>query len=486
MMRLLGVTDIVRWTSGRLGAKGGESGSTRRHIMTNPLGHLWIVFSLLTACGGGETPKTIEACETAQCRQAFILEAWPEDQEKAWAMIEALPVRLEQEAAVSKLLDAHPAEVEVLCNTYGSESTLGRCKRVKERSHLFSRLPPPRPTVGRLGGGPANSRLYPSIRRESPYWEVEANTSVCTDEVDVNGCLWRRAQNQAEQGAPEAAVSLCHAVPLDGVPPPRWRSECLFLAAERLVFDRHHERYGDAVDLCMTAQLYRPNCLAHLLQNMGREAPKADFAAPEGWAYIQAVATSVRTAWQNDAVRDVMVSRLWSEATGHAYVDVAAVTGDPLDYVPEVAVPHVRAAAAWRLLELEGRGEADVDAWVDRLEAALKQRGERSPDEAVAQVESKENRPARFKGKTEMWSRDEGDDGKRPAELYLGTARRTTSTDLRTDLALVILEGAARMEPPWMELLKSGAAHSAEPVRWTAARLTRVLAAQKEGVQDGE
>ena len=140
-------------------------------------------------------------------------------------MIEALPLRLEQEAAVSKLLDAHPAEVEALCNTYGSEATVGRCKRVKERSHLFARLPPPRPTVGRLGGGPANSRLYPSIRRDSPYWQIEANTTVCVDEVDVNGCLWRRAQYQAQQGDPKAAVALCFAVPLDGVPPPRWRSE---------------------------------------------------------------------------------------------------------------------------------------------------------------------------------------------------------------------------------------------------------------------
>lgn len=482
MMRLLGVTDIVRWTQGRLGAKGGEIGSTRRHIMTKPLGYLWVVFGLLMACGGDETPKTIEACETAQCRQGFILAAWPEDQEKAWAMIEALPLKLEQEAAVSKLLDAHPAEVEVLCNTYGSEATLHRCKRVKERSHLFNRLPPPRPTVGRLGGGPANSRLYPSIRRVSPYWDVEADTTACQGEADVNGCLWLRAQLQAEQGAPQAAVALCHAVPLDGEPPPRWRSECLFLAAERMVEGGHHERYGDAVDLCMTAQLYRPNCLAHLLQSLSRVAPKANFAAPEGWANIQTMATSVRAAWQNDAVREVMVSRLWSEATGHAYVDVEAVTGDPLDYVPQNAVPHVRAAAAWRLMELEGRGEADLDAWVDRLEAALKQRAGRSPEE-VDDLEKEKNLLPVFRGKDELWPRDRGDDGKRPAELYLGTARRTTSPDARTDLALVILEGAARMQPPWGELLKEGQTHAAEPVRWTAARLIRLLASQKEGAQ---
>ena len=80
-----------------------------------------------------------------------------------------------------------------------------------------------------------------------------------------------------------------------------------------------------------------------------------------------------------------------------------------------------------------------------------------------------------------MWPRDKGEDGQRPAELYLGTSRRTVSKDLRTDLTLVILEAAARMDPPWTELLQAGGRHTEEPVRWTAARLTKVITDQADG-----
>jgi len=410
-----------------------------------------------------------------------VLEAWPEDQDKAQAMIEALPAALEQEAAMSKVLDAYPSEVVALCAQYTSGTTRGRCVQISERPHLFSRLPPARSTVGRPGGGPANSRLYPGTLRNSPYSEIESNSGPCLDQPDVNGCLWKRAQLKVQEGEIKQAVALCNAVPLEGIPPARWRSECMFLAAEMLVADGRHERYSDAIDMCMTGQLYRPNCLAHLLQKLGREAPKADVMAPEEWARIKRFEQSVLEAWEYDPVREVMVSRLWSEATGHAYVSVVTVTGDPLDHVPEIAIPHVRAAAASRLLELEGKGDRTLEDWVDALEAALERRSKPVTTDAVAEEPFEGDKPARFKGKIEMWPRDLGEDGQRPAELYLGTARRTTSKDARTDLALVILESAARMQPPWTELLEAGSRHPAEPVQWTAARLTKMITAREDG-----
>jgi hypothetical protein len=410
-----------------------------------------------------------------------VLETWPEDQDKARGMIEALPAALEQEAAMSKLLDAYPSEVVALCAQYASGTTRGRCMQISERPHLFSRLPPPRSTVGRLGGGPANSRLYPGTLRDSPYSEIESNAGPCLYQSDVNGCLWKRAQLKAQEGEIKQAVALCNAVPLEEMPPARWRSECMFLAAEMLVADGRHERYSDAIDMCMTGQLYRPNCLAHLLQELGREAPEADVVAPEGWARIKRFEQSVLEAWKYDPVREVMVSRLWSEATGHAYVSAVTVTGDPLDHVPEIAIPHVRAAAAWRLLELEGKGDRTLEGWVDALEAALERRSKPVPADAAEEVLAEGDKPARFKGKTEMWPRDQGEDAERPAELYLGTSRRTTSKDARTDLALVILETAARMEPPWTELLEAGSRHPAEPVQWTATRLTKMITGQADG-----
>ncbi len=82
------------------------------------IGHLGLLCGLTlftamsAACGGDDAPTTIAECETAQCRQTLVLETWPEDQDKAQSMIEALPAKLEQEAAISKLLDAYLGEVD--------------------------------------------------------------------------------------------------------------------------------------------------------------------------------------------------------------------------------------------------------------------------------------------------------------------------------------------------------------------------------------
>ena len=175
----------------------------REHASIGQLGllcGLTLFTAMSAACGGDDAPTTIAECETAQCRQTLVLETWPEDQDKAQSMIEALPAKLEQEAAISKLLDAYLGEVDALCPKYASEYTQDRCGRIRDRPHLFSSLPPPRSTVGRLGSGPANSRLYPSVFRDSPYREIEPDPGPCVDDSDVNGCLWKRAELKAQEG----------------------------------------------------------------------------------------------------------------------------------------------------------------------------------------------------------------------------------------------------------------------------------------------
>ncbi len=121
----------------------------REHASIGQLGllcGLTLFTAMSAACGGDDAPTTIAECETAQCRQTLVLETWPEDQDKAQSMIEALPAKLEQEAAISKLLDAYLGEVDALCPKYASEYTQDRCVRIRDRPHLFSSLPPPRST----------------------------------------------------------------------------------------------------------------------------------------------------------------------------------------------------------------------------------------------------------------------------------------------------------------------------------------------------
>ena len=54
---------------------------------------------------------------------------------------------------------------------------------------------------------------------------------------------------------------------------------------------------------------------------------------------------------------------------------------------------------------------------------------------------------------------------------YLGRSRRTYSDDLREDLSICILEGAARLSDDWMAIVKEHKSSNVKSLKWTARRL---------------
>jgi hypothetical protein len=135
-----------------------------------------------------------------------------------------------------------------------------------------------------------------------------------------------------------------------------------------------------------------------------------------------------------------------------------------LDQVEAAAVPHARAAVAWREVELEG--DLSLAELSDRVEEALARRA------SVAAPAAKGPADAPIRG---LW--DEvlpGEEGL-AWTVYLSHARRAVHEDAVTDVAICVLEAAARVPDARRGLLEEGLDHDDRLVRWTAARLLQGL-----------
>jgi hypothetical protein len=224
--------------------------------------------------------------------------------------------------------------------------------------------------------------------------------------------------------------------------------------------------YRDGVALCAAAVLFRYNCLDHLLTILTRRAPAANQADPRSWAEISRSADEVSAVWREDSVHDEMMSGFWSLALAFSLSSTPEVSGDVLDVVPEQARPHVHAAAAMRMMELEDPSSRNLKGWVDALEAALKKRIRAAPSW---------KRPKSTPPVVQVWQRRKAKWAGIPTEVYMKEARRVVSSDFRSDLAIVLLEAAARSEPTPHALILEGMAHPDPLVQFTANEILLVL-----------
>ena len=105
-----------------------------------------------------------------------------------------------------------------------------------------------------------------------------------------------------------------------------------------------------------------------------------------------------------------------------------------------------------------------MDAWVERLIAFMEEVGPKNPGLGSAMGEVSDG-----------WGQDLKGEESREARLYLDGSRRGVSGDLRTDMAVCVLEAAARLEPPDLALLREGEAREDPLLKWTAQRLLSVV-----------
>lgn len=433
-----------------------------------------VATSLLVLGCGSRLPEQITDCKDTACRLAWLNEALARDPAAATAGLDTIPDQIERIALVSELTEANPGKTAALCPRLPRGASRDRCDRINGRPHLWNK---PMETNSELprtrdGGGPPTSLLPAPPPSSSRYSALRGGPGPCANRSDVNACLQAGALRDARAGNAEGAALSCA-----GIVDEKWRAECMFVAAETIVLDRGVAGYKDSVDLCTAAGDFATNCLSHTLIELADWAPDATSSLAEDWAPVLEAADIIRVTWaeRDPALGALYEARYWSEVARLAYARTPVVTGSAVDHLPAASLPFVRAAAAASLLRTQTTSSsASLETLVNQLETALTTR-------AAQRVEKK--RGNFFEAPLDLWPEDVAGDEVVPAIVHLGTSRRTWSDDPRADLAICLLEAAAREAitahgnadvakvSAWNAVITQGKSWPDPRVQWTANRL---------------
>jgi hypothetical protein len=264
----------------------------------------------------------------------------------------------------------------------------------------------------------------------------------------------QQATKSARRGQINEAKGYCQSIPSD-----KWRAECFFSTAEAMILQRGAHGYGQAVELCLVSELFAENCLQHLIMLLAKAAPNANAQNAEAWTPIVQAEHAIQTTWGwRDTKRAQQDNeRLWSEAIALSFSDARPIGGAPLDYLSTDKHPFVHAAVVRKLMELEAPNQHSLEDWIALTKNILEQR--HPQNEIRAEVKKRADY-------ADLW-----EDNPHPNISLMGTSRREYSNVQETDIAICILESAARIPPIATELFDSGAMFPDPAVVRTAERL---------------
>jgi hypothetical protein len=419
----------------------------------------------LVACAHG--PDDL-GCFDAACREEIILEAHDGSPTEVPGHLAALSDDLERIAVISALVDHDPEGAQVYCSLIPRGISRRRCEHVAQRSHLWTPTPTAEPAHSRAGPGPVRSVWLATDVPPSELIHTRGVKGGLTQEVDSHATAWGRAIAAASSGAPEVAAKACSSI----MAGQRWRYDCFFSTAVAYVqaWDRAH--LDDTLALCGASGDYRGLCLAAVIDELAGRSPGSDVGDPLDWAPVMMRAHDLRLALADTPLALDAMDRFWSLVAAHSTAKATAMSGDALDALPAAAAPHVRAAIAAKVL---GAAETPLDlgAAVQLVSTVLSRRAmaEAFPKSAISRA------PV-----ADLWPSDRRGESHLAAVSYLGASRRTVAADPGVDTMLVVLEAAARLEPPWASMLNRAKTDRDQRVRWTAVRLEEQLGAAALGV----
>ena len=416
-------------------------------------------------------PSTIEGCPDPACRAAWVGQAFERDPAEAAAAIGAVEDPVERVVLVTRLTENNLGQTAALCELLPDGPSRSRCETLNRRPHLWVELPDvPVAADRRAGGGPTSTILPVPEELVSAYADEAPRKLECDRQPDPSACVSQIARRQARSGSFRLAARACTSVGTETL-----RAECLFSSAEVAVTGRGADAYEGAVELCLASGGFASNCLAHTLSLLGQIGVDSTHGDPDDWVPLRQGALAIRRRWEADypEVSALYEQRFWSDAMALAYGASPVVSGGPIAGVPEIALPHVRAGAATRLIELEGVAGRSLDELVAAVETALTLRIAEPP---------RIDPPHLFQGVRDLWPEDLSGEDRFPAVLFLGTGRRAVSDDPKVDLAICLLEALGRRScapPPGGEAesaavratIEQGLDHPDELVQFTARRV---------------
>ena len=359
-------------------------------------------------------------------------EAWDGHPESVGGLIRSVEDPSERYGLVVGLMRDRGGRGDALCPLLEEPTSREACARTADRGHLWT---PPVDTVEPSQGAPLAALPLPSLEAPNRLADLPVVAVDCDRRPSPDRCRSIAAEQSAEEGDATRAAGICL-----GLDAGATRDECHFKAAEAMARKRGIDSYPDAVDLCLVAGDFEGNCLGHVLRALVAEAPAASDPSPTAWAPLLAGADQIGAAWSQ---RDPDYGRhsrevFWSELTMQAMARASVATGDLQEVLPDEALPHLRAAIAWRIVDGLGSEPVDLPTLEARFDQAMKAR-----DKGI----SPRQRAGPVGGARDLWGAHPSMGEEGPTVVYRATSRRLISPDPQVDRSICLLEALARARP---------------------------------------
>ncbi|MDG1482000.1 MAG: hypothetical protein P8R54_20585 [Myxococcota bacterium] len=281
----------------------------------------------------------------------------------------------------------------------------------------------------------------------------------CQDSIARHACLQEQALQQVQGGSAEHSAALCKRIN-DGI----WQEECFFRVAERAILDGD-QAFASTMGLCLEAGRFESNCRDHVRNTLTWHVPPVDAGNLHSWREVARLVEAMlkQVSEKNPDFGRYIEEVYWAEVMEKSYSATEVVLGFPPGLLPAAALPHARASAAARMMTIEPTPSRGLSEWVEALELALATT--RDFDD-ITLLDGRRTPPR----VTDLWVARATDADR--TVVYRSGSRRLMATDARVDLAICVLEAAARSpQPSRAALLAEGLEHASPRVHQTAQRL---------------
>lgn len=395
------------------------------------------------ACRGQQPPP----CVDGPCRLEAVRELWGQPPEQVAVAITSLPDERQRLLALEAYFLHHGEHVsqDGFCAGLPKGATRQRCLDLTGRPHLWD-----------------ESRQDPAPSPATTIAQGGAGLEGCTRDATPVGCAIEQSRALAADGVSPVDK------PCAALDEPRWADECRLQAAAELVLRHGVGGTARAVAVCQRATVLRSMCMGHTGSRLAELAPSAANPDDPGWQSLLATPAALRAAFGDPSPQvELWVDHFWSMATWFSMRQGDRLNPEVLAALPPEALPHMRSAVAWRLIEATGPGGAGLEPLGRRLVSSMAG-AVIHPDPDAA--------PRRALGLRRMqdYWQVPADPGL-PSAHFQGLSRRLLAVEERADGAICLLEAAAQLRPSWTELFSQGSQHPDPAVSATAQRLQAAL-----------